>query len=175
MDNDLQCSPAPAPAPQDDSAKTEIIAKPGNGSSKAAYVFAGVILVLALAAGVLWKRSSGGTASASASAEAATEGSGSSATAATATGSDGAAAACAGEITDAQLRWYCTEFLPFAKKAAADHGRLDRLEAEKRSGGSDVPLALWVVLIGFGLLTTVNTVLILSKGKKKTEETPPAG
>jgi len=182
-DPDIICTPAPVPVPDERSIKTENVAcvDPTPKSRKAVTIG---LLAAALVAGVIFALAmhrSGGTPAASATAEvvAGTEGSAAEtaepvktvATATTVTGD--LPAECAGEIADPQLRWYCTQFLPFAKKAAADHDRLDRLEASGKEPPADagVPLALWAVLAGFGLLTVINTLLIASLKRKKTDET----
>lgn len=176
-DNDLLCVPAPAPvAPPESSVKTMMIDRNDIGGSKTPLVVGGLLLVLVLLTGVVvaFKKYSSGDAAASVSSEAVTGDEGSSDDVANATDTDAPPAECVGEIADPQLRWYCQEFLPFARKASADHGRIDRLEAmDRNTGGSGVPLSLWLVVIGIGLLTTVNMVLIFKRASPKNE--PPPG
>ena len=173
-DPDIICAPAPAPAPshQESAAKTEIIDRANRGTSKAKII--GGVLLFALLAGavVAFAATRSGGSAASASAEVVTGGEEPAEVVATATDSGEAPAECAGDVADPQLRWYCTQFLPFAKKASADHDRLDRLEAAGRSAGnSGVPLALWLVVIGIGILTMYNTVKVHSSPGDK----PPNG
>ena len=171
-DPDIICAPAPAPAPahQESAAKTMIIDRAEIGMSKLK-VFA-VVLLFALAAGAavtfVAMRVRGAPASVSATSETVTGGEEPAEAVAPAKDSGEAPAECVGEIADPQLRWYCTQFLPFAKKASADHDRLDRLEAAGRnSGNSGVPLGLWLVVIGIGLLTVYNTVKVHSSPRGK--------
>ena len=176
-------SQAPAPTVDERSVKTEIIDR-SEGGPKAWKLVAGILLFFLIAGSALYaglnRSNDGGAASVSTEVAAVGDGSGEVATeAAEGSGAVSTAAGdtpkeCAGEIADDNLRWYCSQFLPFAKKAAADHGRIDRLEAKvkelENAGGSGVPLALWVVVIAFGLLTVYNTVQILSKK----DATPPS-
>lgn len=165
-DNDIICEPAPVAAPPEEPAKTMIINRDGGGAMKIALIAIG--LVLALIAGVTYAvmHRSGGAASA----EVTTGGGSAAETVATATGSGDAPAECAGDLSgDAQQRWNCTEWFPFVTKVAADHDRLDRLEAKKERSG--VPTGLWLLVIGIGLLTVYNTVRIHSKPADK----PPNG
>ena len=182
-DDDIICTPAPAPVPDERSVKTEIIDRAALEAPKKTVkaVIIG-ILAVALLAGIVFAlmvNRSGGKAAAATSAETATEGSAvePAKTVVTATTSaDEMPAECVGEITDKSLGYYCTYLLPFAKKVSADHDRLDRLEAAGKPAPADsgVPMALWVVLAGFGLLTVINTLLITSLRRKKSEETPPS-
>lgn len=169
-------SQAPAPTTDERSVKTEIIDR-SDGGPKAWKLIAGILLFFLIAGSALYvglnRTRDGGTASVATEVAAVGDGSGAVANEA-AEGSDAVTTAtgdtpkeCVGEIVDDNLRWYCSQFLPFAKKAAADHARIDRLEAKikelENTGGSGVPLALWVVVIAFGLLSVYNTVQILSK------------
>jgi len=166
-------SQAPAPTTDERSVKTEIIDR-SEGGPKTWKLVAGILIFFLIAGSALYAGLNHTRDGAVATEVAALgDGSGEVATEA-AEGSDAVTTAtgdtpkeCAGEIADDNLRWYCSQFLPFAKKAAADHVRIDRLEAKVKelesAGGSGVPLALWVVLIAFGLLTVYNTVQILSK------------
>jgi len=162
-DNDIQCAPAPAPSASADSDKTMKVAALADEPSKLRRnLTISAVFGLALIAGVVYTmtkaRATDGAAAVSSEAAPADEGSGK-VSVKTADPPE-----CAGEVTDPQLRWYCTEFLPFARKAAADHDRLDRLEATGTDGGgSEVPMALWVVVAFIGVLTVYNTVTIHKK------------
>lgn len=168
-DNDLHCAPASDAPANEASVKTEIIDRGGRSSSKTKAVIG--LLIFALLAGtalaVAFKRSGGGAASTSvgtATGEKPSE------DVAKATNADVTPAECVGDLVDAQRKWYCEDFLPFAKKAAADHDRLDRLEAAgKESGSPEAPLALWIVVICVGVLTVYNIV------RTHARTTPPTG
>ena len=166
-DDDMRFVSAPAPTVPDESkTPTMMIDRGSSGFSKTMLVIGGLILVLIASVVLAFHKLSpdGAAAATAATVTVDEEASGDGAAAAKAD----APAECAGEIADPQLRWYCTEFLPFAKKAAADHDRIDRLEAEGK--GSGAPLGLWLIVIATGILTVVNTLMILSKRTK-----PPAG
>lgn len=62
---------------------------------------------------------------------------------------------CPNPDADPFVDWFCKQIQPAFKVNAADHARIDRLEAEGRGG---VPLALWVIVSAIGLLTVYNTV-----------------
>lgn len=154
-DNDLHCEPAPSPAtPTESSAQTEIIRSRGMTTT----VLVGICLVGVLIAGSaygFWKLR-GSDAAGSVASEVRTA---SSQQGGTVKGQ--VPAECVGDVADPQLRWYCQEFLPFAQKAAADHDRLDRLEAD--GTGSGAPLGLWLIAGAALLLSAFNAVKSFSR------------
>ena len=163
-DPDIVCSPAPAAKPS--AGETMVIDRAAPGSPMTKYILA--ILFLALVAGAIAFLAMRGGGSAPTSVGTVTVGSGSSENVATATGTDDTPAECLGDV-DINRRWYCQHFLPFAKKASADHDRLDRLEAQGAGSGNGVPYAVWIVLAAIGILTVYNTMKIHSRR----EEPPP--
>lgn len=168
-DSDIHCAPAPEPAAQPPSERAGNIEHKGGSPKKLKSIFVSVLLLMALLAVVTFvimtKYADGAATAASIPTMAATLPQRAAETVASATVPDGMPAECAGDIADSQLRWYCQDFLPFAQKAVADHGRIDRLEAAGR--GSGAPLGLWLLVIGIGILTVVNTLMILSKTRSK--------
>ncbi|MEK7546532.1 MAG: hypothetical protein AAB554_05725 [Patescibacteria group bacterium] len=167
--DDIECIPAPTAASQEVSAKTEIIDR-GRSSSPKTKVIVALLLALALIGGVaftLVKRlSSGEAASVATSVE--TGSGGSAETVVNAAVADAVPEGCLGADADPQRKWYCEEFLPFARKASADHGRIDRLEAN--AGHPRLPLSFWLIVMGIFSLTVFNTVLILPKKKGAAEK-----
>ena len=67
-----------------------------------------------------------------------------------------AAEDCPNPDGDEFVDWFCKQIQPAFKVNAADHARIDRLEAERQGGGTDT--LLWVIVLGVGVLTVYNTI-----------------
>ncbi len=177
MAEEIHCVPAAppappaAPGPDDSAAKTMIVDRGGKSKMTlvvgllAFFLLAGIVTAVAVKRGFAIDAGTAATAAETAAPEEPDD-------AAPAAPAGSMPAECVGDIADPQLRWYCTEFLPFAQKASADHDRIDRLETERKNDAPGVPMGLWIVVIAIGVLTAFNTVKILSSGK---EEKPPPG
>lgn len=160
MDNDLDCLPAPKPATP---ATNPGRASGASGRTKRNLILA--VLAFATLAGVALTLAVNGFPGGSASASETIPSTGDGETEEGANAPDEVPADCLGENPDANRRWYCDEFLPFAKKAAADHGRIDVLERRVREleaarGGSisDTHPAVWLALFLLGGWTVYLTI-----------------
>lgn len=167
-DDELHCAPAASPAPQTASARTEIIDR-GGGKKKRNFLF--ILLAFALIAGMAFtyaaQRYGGASASvADATAEEAP------ADDAPATGTGDTPKECLGDVAEAHT-WYCTQFLPFAKIASADHDRIDdhakriaRLERAKDGSAAGTHPVVWILLSALGV-TVIFLVLQVRALKKR--------
>lgn len=148
--------PHPAEPPKDEAAEKTLNIRVERERKTRRIVTA--VLALALVAGisvaVLLKKLGGGADPISSPIAGSVSGAAGSANEA-ATGIANAAATCPNPDDDPIVAWYCQQVKPAFEKAAADHARIDRLEAEGRGG---VPFALWVIVAAIGVLTVYNTV-----------------
>jgi hypothetical protein len=170
-DDDLDCVPAPKPATP---APTPGSAPRASGRTARNLILA--VLAFATLAGVaLTLAVNGFRGGASASAAETIPAPGEGETDEGANAPDEVPQDCLGENPDAARRWYCDEFLPFAKKAAADHGRIDVLERRVREleaarGGSisDTHPAVWLALFLLGGWTVYLTIRLRRTARRPT-------
>lgn len=167
-DDELHCTPAASPAPQTASVKTEVIDRGGPRKKRnVLYILLAFALIAGMAFTYAAQRYDGASASddaASAPEEASDD--------APATGTGDTPQECLGDIAEAHV-WYCTQFLPFAKIASADHDRIDdhakrieRIERSKDGSVTGTHPAVWILLFALGV-TVIFLVLQVSALKKR--------